>query len=57
MAERCLRIALATNPDHAESLCNLGLFFHQFKKFLFFRYNKNAWWIFGTSKKFVPNKC
>lgn len=57
MAERCLRIALATNPDHAESLCNLGLFFHQFKKFLLFRYNKNAWWIFGTSKKFVPNKC
>ncbi|KAI6188863.1 hypothetical protein M3Y98_00400100 [Aphelenchoides besseyi] len=25
MAERCLRIALATNPDHAESLCNLGI--------------------------------
>jgi tetratricopeptide (TPR) repeat protein len=25
MAERCLRIALASNPDHAESLCNLGI--------------------------------
>lgn len=25
MAERCLRIALATDPDHAESLCNLGV--------------------------------
>lgn len=25
MAQRCLRIALAANPDHAESLCNLGI--------------------------------
>ncbi|CAD5225460.1 unnamed protein product [Bursaphelenchus okinawaensis] len=25
LAERCLRIALASNPDHAESLCNLGI--------------------------------
>lgn len=25
MAERCLKIALAANPDHAESLCNLGV--------------------------------
>lgn len=25
MAERCLRIALAADPDHAESLCNLGV--------------------------------
>uniref|UniRef100_A0AC35FMZ3 Tetratricopeptide repeat protein 8 n=1 Tax=Panagrolaimus sp. PS1159 TaxID=55785 RepID=A0AC35FMZ3_9BILA len=25
MAQRCLRLALAVNPDHAESLCNLGV--------------------------------
>lgn len=25
MAERCLKIALASDPDHAESLCNLGV--------------------------------
>uniref|UniRef100_A0AC34Q0D1 Tetratricopeptide repeat protein 8 n=1 Tax=Panagrolaimus sp. JU765 TaxID=591449 RepID=A0AC34Q0D1_9BILA len=25
MAQRCLRLALAANPDHAESLCNLGV--------------------------------
>lgn len=25
MAERCLRLALATDSDHAESLCNLGV--------------------------------
>lgn len=25
MAERCLKIALAADPDHAESMCNLGV--------------------------------
>uniref|UniRef100_A0A914DA24 Tetratricopeptide repeat protein n=1 Tax=Acrobeloides nanus TaxID=290746 RepID=A0A914DA24_9BILA len=25
MADRCLRLALAANPEHAESMCNLGI--------------------------------
>lgn len=27
MAQRCLQLALAANPDHAESLCNLGIIY------------------------------